>query len=84
MHGNVFKLGERAHAASEYVAFKRALFARLMARESATALALRGVLTGALEPPLADTAAGAEADAVASRTGAGGAGGAGGVGALAR
>ena len=75
LHGNVFRLGERAHNTSEYVAFKRAIFARLMAREGELALALRGVLTGALEPPLAETAAATEADAVASRTGAGRAGG---------
>jgi hypothetical protein len=70
LHGNVFKLGERAHAASEYVAFKRALWARLLARDEALALPLRVVLTGALEPPLADTAAAAAADADAGRTGA--------------
>jgi hypothetical protein len=71
----VFRLGERAHNTSEYVAIKRAIFARLMAREGELALALRGVLTGALEPPLAETAAAAEADAVASRFGAGRTGG---------
>ena len=53
LHGSVFKLGERADPASEYVAFKRAIWARILTREPRDVLrALRPALVGGLDPPL--------------------------------